>query len=570
MVKRINTKKTYYLLNSLELKNCLIAILLIISLFSVPALGSTNLLPPNELVNRITANDLKMHIDFLASDELGGRYAFNSSSYIAARYLATRLKAYGFRGAARDSTFYQKVPFTTLTINKEDYRANLNYGSEEMKLNYAEDFIFYTTGDRTTLKINGDNLQAKLNGSLVFVGYGISSPRNNHDDYAGLDVRGKIVVRINNKPEPLKNIKLQDDEQKDGAAAKHGAVGAIVISTGLQKIWDGYRETLLIEKERRLRPNPDVLERRMQESNDPVIPEILAGPPFVEALTKILGEKENYLSDADGEPVLRPRELEAKIDLNMGFTLEEAPPTFNIVSILEGSDPRLKNEYVVLTAHYDTLGSDEKLNKNLIHNGADDNASGTAAILEIAEAFASGKRPKRSIMVIFYTAEELGLFGSQFNTDYETLIPLEKITVTINLDMIGRSAREGENYKRPPFGDETSAKNSVFVIVNDEFSDLKKLHEDTNQKTVGLKFDYKYSDKKAPSRMYFRTDSYNFAKHGVPFITYFTGLHKDYHTPGDDVSELDFQKMERITKLAFSTGWQVSNADIKFSVKAIK
>lgn len=556
--------KARFFINSLKLKNHLMTSLLFISLFSATVFGFNNSIPPNELINTITANELKMHIDFLASDELGGRFTFNPSSYIAARYLSSRLKSYGFRGAARDKTFYQRVLFTTLELNKENYRANLISDGKELKLNYAEDFIFYTTGDRTTLKINGDDLRAKLSGSLVFVGYGISSPRNNYDDYAGLDVKGKIVVRVNNKPESLKDVKLQDDEQKDGAAAKHGATGAIVISTGLQKIWDGYRETLLNEKERRLRPKPDILERRVQETNDPLIPEILAGPPFVKALTKILGEKENYLNEADGESVLRPRKMNANIDLDMGFTLEEAPSAYNVAGILEGSDPKLKDEYVVLTAHYDTLGSEEKQFENLIHNGADDNASGTAAILEIAEAFANGKRPKRSLLIVFYTAEELGLFGSQFHTDYETLVPLEKIAVNINLDMIGRSAKEGESYKRPPFGDETSDKDSVFVINNEEFSDLKKLHEEINQKTVRLKFDYKYSDKNAPSRMYFRTDSYNFAKHGVPFITYFTGLHKDYHTPRDDLTELDFKKMEKIARLAFSTSWQIAESKSSF------
>lgn len=542
--------------------NNALAVLLIAVQFTIPVFAYNTSILPEESIESITVRELKMHMDFLASDELGGRFTFNPSSYIAARYLATRLKSYGYRGAAKDSSFLQKVPFAALELSKTNYRVSLISNNKETKLNYAEDFMFYTTGDRTTLKINGDDLRAKFSGQLVFVGYGISSPRNNYDDYAGLDVKGKITVRVNNKPESLKEVKLSDDEQKDGAAAKHGAVGAIVISTGLQKIWDGYRETLLTEEERRLRPAPNIIERREQESNDPLIPEILAGPPFVEALTKTLGENENYLSEADGKPILRPREMDAKIDLDVGFTLTDAPPAFNVVGILEGSDPKLKNEYVVITAHYDTLGDEKNLDKKQIHNGADDNASGTSSVLEIAEAFANGKKSKRSVMIAFYTAEELGLFGSQFHTDYEPLVLLKNIVANFNLDMVGRSAKDGENYKRPPFGDTTADANSVFVITNEEkFGDLKKLHEATNQKTVNLKSDYFYSNLNAPSKLYYRTDSYNFAKHNIPFITYFTGLHQDYHTPRDDIEKVDFSKMERIARLAFATSWQVADLE---------
>ena len=521
--------------------------------------GSGSLLPPKDVISSITKQELKRHLNFLASDELGGRYSFSSSNHIAARYLASHLEAYGFRGAARDGSYFQKVPFVTLNIADKFNRAALVVGNEEQKLNYPEDFIFYNTGERTTLKLAGDNLRAKFSGSLVFVGYGISSPRNNYDDYAGLDVKGKIVVRVDNRPTALNNAKLEATEYRDGAAKAHGAIAAIVISTRIQKMWTNFRDTLLNEKEMRPRPRPDILARKWQEESDPAIPEILAGPRLVQALTSLMRESENYLNEAEGY-TLRPRNLDASIQIDTGFTLSEAPPTYNVVGIFDGADPKLKNEYVVLSAHYDHLEDSQK--RGDVYNGADDNASGVATILEIADALAQGKRPKRSIMIVFYTAEELGLYGSQFNTDYDPLVPLSNIAANFNLDMVGRSAKKGDTYKHPPFGDKTTDENSVYIITNDsQFKELKNIHEEINAKTVRLQSDYTYSNLKHPSRLYYRTDSYNYAKSNIPFITYFTGWHQDYHKPTDEINKIDFSKMERITRLAFATSWHFANSD---------
>lgn len=525
-------------------------------------------LPPAESISGIRARDLRRHLSFLASDELGGRYTFSPSGLIAARYLAAQLESYGYRGAARDRSFFQKVPFASMTIDDAENSATLTSTDSKKEFTYPHDYVFYTTGDRTILKVSDGKLRAKLRGELVFVGYGISSPKNNYDDYAGLDVKGKITVRVDNKPESLKNVKLAPDEQADRAAAAHGASGAIVISTGLQKMWAGFSSGML-EEERRLWPRADVLEKGVREREvviDPVIPEILAGPALVKSVAALMGKDESYLSQAEGSP-LQSRPLSATIDIHLGFNLKEAPQTYNVVGILEGADPRLKDEYIVLSAHYDHLTAHRGEAASVVYNGADDNGSGTAGVLEIAQAFSSGPRPKRSIIVVFYTAEEIGLVGSFFNTEHEPLVPLQKIVANFNMDMIGRSRVEGDTYKEPRSGTTTSEKNSVYIIGDDQHSsELRALSERTNAETVRLRFDYTYNDLKHPSQMYSRTDSYNFAKRGVPIITYFTGWHSDYHKPTDDVDKLDFEKMERISRLAFATSWRVANLDHRLPV----
>lgn len=552
----MNTGKRY------SLKR-LSATALVISLALTIANAGTLPLPSAESVSGITARDLKRHIAFLASDELGGRYTFSPSNRIAARYLATQLESYGYRGAARDGSFLQKVPFASMTIDNTENRGTLTAGDSKKEFTYPQDYVFYTTGDHTILKVSGGKLRAQMSGEMVFVGYGISSPKNNYDDYAGLDVKGKITVRVDNKPESLKNVRLAPEERADKAAAAHGAIGNLVISTGLQRMWKGFSRAQLAE-EQRLWPRPDLVEKGMSEAAaiiDPVIPEILVGPSIVKALAALMGKEETYLNQAEGSP-LQPRALAAKIDINTSINLKEAPPTYNVVGMLEGADPQLKDEYIVLSAHYDHLTAEQSEGAGVVYNGADDNGSGTAGILEIAQAFASGARPKRSVLVVFFTAEEISLMGSFFNTEHEPLVPLQKIVANFNMDMIGRSRVEGDTYKEPRSGTTTSEKNSVYIIGDDKHSsELRALSERTNTETVRLQFDYLYNDPNDKSRMYSRTDSYNFAKRGVPIITYFTGWHSDYHKPTDDLDKLDFEKMERISRLAFATSWRVANLD---------
>jgi hypothetical protein len=506
---------------------------LLVALFVAPLTAASNLpLPANEATSSITTRDLKKHLSFLASDELGGRYTLSPSIRIAARYLASELESYGYRGGARDGSFLQKVPLSYRPVDLAQSRLTINSAGSKQELRYADDFAAQSPA------------ALDLSGEMVFVGYGISSPKNRHDDYAGLDVKGKIVVGISGTPETLRGVKLDPNEQGVGPAEARGAAGAIFIEPQYLLQWGMIKSYIL--RETAALPSPPT-------ASGKEFPALLGGPGFIRALAKAMGKEESYLTASAGKP-LPPAAIPATASLKMVVTVKDAPPTYNVVGVLEGADPKLKNEYVVFSAHYDHL---QTSNTGEVYNGADDDGSGTVGILEIAQAFSLGQRSARSVLVIFHTGEEMGLLGSLYNTDYEPVVPLDKLVANFNIDMIGRSREEGNT---DPRDRGLSDRNSVYVIGADKLStELNRISEDTNNATARMKLDYTFNDENHPQRFYYRSDHYNYAKHGIPIIFYFTGVHRDYHRATDDIEKIDFEKMERISRLVFATGWRVAN-----------
>ena len=499
--------------------------------------GASSLpLPSPEASSSITITDLKKHLTFLASDELGGRYTLSPSNRIAARYLASQLESYGYRGAARDGSFFQKVPLGYRTIDGAGSRIIINAGNSRQEFKYGEDFL-------TDSPLSGD-----VSGGLVFVGYGVSSPKNNYDDYAGLDVKGKIVVFVQATPQSLASVSLGDEEKDVRAAISHGAAGAIVIPP-LQVLtaWDQIKSYLT---------GHDQLGLLSQDApSGKTMLSLGAGPNMIKAIARAIGKDAANLMNTEGKP-LQPAAMAATAEMKIKVEVKIAPPAQNVAGILEGSDPKLKDEYVVFSAHYDHLKTGDA---GEVYNGADDDGSGTVSVLEIAQAFALGPRSRRSILIMFHTGEEIGLFGSKFNTDYEPVVPLEKLVADLNIDMVGRSRPEGDTDSRDR---ELTDKNSVYIIGADKLStELNKISEQTNADTARMNFNYAYNDENHPEGFYYRSDHYNYAKHGIPIIFYFTGVHRDYHRPTDDVDKIDFEKMERIDRMIFATGWRVANLD---------
>jgi len=227
----------------------------------------------------------------------------------------------------------------------------------------------------------------------------------------------------------------------------------------------------------------------------------------------------------------------------------------NVIAIIKGSEK--PEEYVIISAHLDHVG----VENGEIYNGADDDGSGTVALLEIAEAFKKavkrGKGPKRSIVFLHVTAEEKGLLGSKYYTDTDPIYPLENTVVNLNVDMIGRidPTREAKN------------RDYIYLIGSDHDSkDLHDLSEKTNKETLNMTLDYRFNDKNDPNRFYYRSDHYNFAKNGIPIIFYFTGTHEDYHKPTDTVEKIEFDLLEMRTKLIFYTAWNIANRNERLVV----
>ena len=225
----------------------------------------------------------------------------------------------------------------------------------------------------------------------------------------------------------------------------------------------------------------------------------------------------------------------------------------NVIGYIKGTD--LKDELIIITAHYDHLGKHD----SLIFNGADDDASGVAGALEIAEAFMIAKKegfgPRRSILIMPVSGEEKGLLGSEYYTD-NPIYPLENTIANLNIDMIGRLDDWHDNG------------NYVYLIGSDRLSiELHNLNEEINAKYIGLDLDYRFNDEEDPNRYYYRSDHYNFAKNNIPVIFYFNGIHEDYHRPSDTIEKLDFNKIETITKLIFLTAWELANRDERIKLR---
>lgn len=223
--------------------------------------------------------------------------------------------------------------------------------------------------------------------------------------------------------------------------------------------------------------------------------------------------------------------------------------TENVMAFIEGSEK--PEEIVVISAHYDHEG----IKNGEIYNGADDDGSGSVAILEIAEAFQlaikDGYKPKRSILFLHVTAEEIGLLGSKFYTDVQPVFPMTNTIANLNIDMIGRV-------------DETHKENSnyVYLIGSDKLStDLHNLSERINQKYINMDLDYTFNDPNDPNRFYYRSDHYNFAKNNVPIIFYFNGVHEDYHRPTDTPDKINYDILAKRAQLIFATAWELANSE---------
>jgi hypothetical protein len=498
-------------------------------------LPPANLPPVPNTVDSITPTELRMHLEFLASDELGGRYTLSPNFPIAARYLAAHLEAYGFRGAGNNG-FLQTFEVVSAKPDPANNNLTLTLGDNTTNYGFGDVYPFnaISTGS--------------AQGAIVFVGSGISSRSQNRDDYAGLDAKGKIVLMAPGIPADIDASRLEPSEQGEGAARAHGAVGILYLPA--QRFADAMKNKAFVE---RFATRESV---RLAREADGRLPSLTLGPDLADKLLALAGLnlKAAYEALSKKQPLV-PKALNgasARIDVAVQQTRST---TENVAGILDGTDPQLKNEYVVFSAHYDHLKTTAD---GKIYPGADDDGSGTTAVLAIARAM-SLNRPKRSVLVMFHAGEELGLLGSEYNTDFAPAVPLDKMVADLNIDMIGRSKPRGDDDK---LDEHLTDANTVYLVGSNRMSrELHEISEETNAQFQRLHLDYYYNDPSNPERIYFRSDHWNYAKHGVPIIFYFDGTHVDYHRPTDTVDKIDFTKLTQITRLVFETGWRIANLD---------
>jgi len=504
--------------------------------------------------NTINAAELKDYLSFIASDEMEGRDTPSRGLDTTAKFLAMNLSRWGFKPAGDDGSFFQKIALRRDYLEKAETKVQLNGQS----LILGEDYIPYSR-------------PADVSASLVFAGNGWFVKSKNIDAYKGIDPKGKIAIVVSPPDGLPRGITREDLTGKRGEdymtaseyAQKRGVAGLVIIPD-FQYLanWDRNRSRLTergITRVEKFQTSPGSVASSNPAVNSVLLPEIVAAPRLANALFQ--DEKQSATAIFDSiysDKVPDPFQLNPEKQLSLTIkTKVESLATQNVVAVFAGSDPVLKDEYVALGAHYDHIGVGIPVNGDAINNGADDDGSGTTALLAMAEALAKASaRPKRSVLFVWHAGEEKGLWGSRYFTENPT-IPLAKIVTQINIDMIGRSKKEGDTNPR---NRDLSGPNEIYVIGSKMMStELGDLVENVNKQYGNITYDFRYDDPSDPNRFFFRSDHYNYAKKGIPIVFFFDGVHEDYHRPGDSVDKIDFQKMEKVARTIYMTLWEVAN-----------
>lgn len=500
----------------------------------------------------ITAADLEKHLRVLASDAYEGRETGAKGQKMAAEYIARAFAADGLSGpvpGGPQNRFFQR--FDLLRTTWQD--VTLQLGAR--KLTYLKDFLPVGTAD----------MPQRLKGQAVFVGFGIE--QGDSSDYARADVRGHVAVMWQGEPVNAQGISrftgtttrstwTTDVNRKLVLARQKGAVAVILISERTPKNFTDWIA----------RAAPHLREARVgfppaaTAAATAPLPAMLVSPMVgARLLNTSKGTNANAAPELQRRPwplLTAPTKLAGRVRLRS--RAESTPlPTENVLGYVEGTDK--KDELLVLSAHYDHLG----IIDGKVYNGADDDGSGTVAVIEMAQAFAQARKdghgPRRSVLFLAVTGEEKGLLGSEYYTE-NPVFPLANTVVNLNTDMIGRL-------------DDAHAtdQNYIYVIGADKLSsDLHRINEAQNALHLGLKLDYTFNDPADPNRFYYRSDHYNFARKGIPVAFYFNGVHADYHQETDEVDKILFPKMERITRLIFHTAWEIANRDERLRVDSNK
>ncbi len=487
-------------------------IVLILSAISILAQDKNN-------NSEITSEEIKAHLNYLASDALKGRFTGSEGERLAAEYIKNQFELAGLKPFFNGSWF-QDVPF----IERVEMTKN---NSLALKIN-GKDIQTIAGQDFTTLAFSG---KGKAGGELVFAGYGISSEKLNYDDYTNIDVKGKIVVIMKSHPEhdsTRSQFEMISTLRSKASSAKDKGAAALIIVNGYFPKNEDLLVDLRYDGAPAMKDFPVIQVKR--EFMDQMFK--AEGLVFGDVQKQIdLLRKPNSFAYKNCNAVLSSEVKEIqKVGSNVG-------------AILEGSNPQLKNEYIVIGGHFDHLGIDQlksssmyKGSEKVIHNGADDNASGTTGLLELAEKFASIKNElKRSIVFIAFTGEELGILGSTYFTNN---FPgdIKNVAAMLNMDMVGRLNEE---------------KN--LTIIGAGTSSLWK--ELLNRKNS---YGFKLSMSDAGSG---GSDHQAFSNKNIPVLFFFTGSHSDYHKPSDDVEKINLAGEESILKYIFEIANEIQSIE---------
>ena len=502
--------------------------------------------PPESALAVIRPETIRAHMLFLADDLLEGRAPGTRGYDVAARYVATQFEALGLEPAGSEGSYYQQVPLRRIRLIPEESGVDLIRGEERRALVPLEEFVMFG---------HPAHLESNVEAPLVFAGYGVTAPEMDYDDYGQTDVRGKIVVFLPGAPPRFPTAErahFSSLELKRATAARRGAVGILAAWT------EHYERLLPWQVLARTSRMPTVRWLNDEGKPNDASPE-LRGAAVLTSETSawlFLGAAKSFdeavAAAQQSQPQAFPLDARASIRMASRHESFESP---NVVGLLRGSDPSLAREFVVYTAHLDHEGIGEPAGGDSIYNGALDNASGVAQMLETAHAFARlPEPPRRSVVFLAVTAEEKGLLGSDSYANYPT-VPIEGIVANINLD--------GGLILAPP---------ADVVVHGADHSTLGPIAE-----AAARRLHLEVSPDPAPEQTFFiRSDQYSFVKKGVPAVFSFPGskssdptidaaarlqeyLTQRYHTPRDDMTQpFSFEAGAIGARLNFAIGYAVA------------
>jgi|SRR5690554_135694 len=472
----------------------------------------------------ITSADLKEDLYIFASDEFEGRGTGEAGEVKAINFLKDHYVALDVPAAKSNNDYFQDVPLVksaapeiSLVVNKKSFTM-------------VDDFVSVTSVPNGTLNTS----------EIVYAGYGIHDEA--YSSYKDLDVKGKVVL-------------IRSGEPKDANG------NYLITGTSEASKWSNFRQAF--------REKRDAAQEQGATAVFFYYPEIYSmaaarfgGSSGAISLRETNEDMYYFLINTDLAKTMLAN-IENSVDnqtisMPINLTYKNNSTEIigkNVAALIKGSEK--PEEIIVISAHLDHEG----VKNGEVYNGADDDGSGSVALIQIAKAFKKaqkdGNGPKRSILFLHVTGEEKGLLGSRYYTDFDPIFPLENTVANLNIDMIGRVDKQHEDKNN----------NYLYLIGADKLStELHEISEEANKKYMNIELDYTYNDDNDPNRFYFRSDHYNFAKNNIPVIFYFNGTHDDYHRPSDTPDKIRYDLLENRTRLVFYTAWELANRDQRIVV----
>jgi hypothetical protein len=514
--------------------------------------------PHNDSIRK---EDLRADLFLLASDAMQGRLTDTRENRLSAEWIRARFERLGLQPAGADGSYFHPYNLAWATLGEGNrLQASLQDGAT-LAMRSGQDFYPHRF-----------SASGRVRAPLVFAGFGIEDPKLGYDDYRGPDIKGKIALIVDHEPgerdpqsrfDGLVTAESAVAIRKALAAQRKGAVGILFVS-------DVHNHPQPVNFEASARgywpaATPRIRSWTLAAWMEQVrIPAAQISPALAQTLLASTQRSLEALSKASESrsgsvPVAVPGvEVEIETAVNRHIT-----PDVNVLAKIDGTDPKLKDEWVIVCAHFDHNGADG----SQIFNGADDNGSGTVGLLEIAEAYAlaaaNGQRPRRSILFAAWNSEERGLLGAWEFAD-RPLVPRDRIVAVLNMDMIGRNEEVevggGTRFRGLDVQTPESNNTAINILGYTRTPELSAEVETAN-KGYGLALRMRYDNN--ASNLLRRSDHWPFLQHGVPALWFHTGLHPDYHTVYDRPEKINYEKMEKIARLVHQVSWNLAQQEMR-------